>query len=126
RVGGARDDRVDDIGGQYQVSRLVLEILVVGLGLQTFHRTALTAEHVERVADGAAQRNQIENPAGRLATRLRRRGLLPGGGCVSLYLREEHAITGAQVVLTLTQAGLGRLEGRIIGDGLPDHRVQLR
>jgi hypothetical protein len=39
-----------------QVGRLALVTLVVGLGPQAFHRPALASEHVERVADGAAQR----------------------------------------------------------------------
>jgi hypothetical protein len=61
--------------------------------------------------------NQIEDRAG-VCSLLRRRGALPAGGSPASDLREEHAITGAQVVLALAQAGLGRLEGRIVGDGL--------
>ena len=76
RVGGARDAGVDDICGQRQVGRLARVTLVVGLGPQTFHRPALTTEHVERVADGAAQCNQIEDRAGRLRALLQRRGAL--------------------------------------------------
>ena len=84
RVGRPRDAGIDDVGGQRQVGCLGLITLGLGLRPQTFNRTSLAAEHVERVADGAAGGKQIENRAGRLRALLHRRGELSAGGHSSL------------------------------------------
>jgi len=37
--------------------------LVVSLGLQAFYRSTFTAEYIQRVADGATQREHLEDAA---------------------------------------------------------------
>ena len=65
-VRGLGDDRVDDVREQRDVGRMLGGALHVDLGGHPLELAPLAAEHIERVARGGGEREQIEDARARI------------------------------------------------------------
>jgi hypothetical protein len=118
------------IAGQREIGRLELEQLVLRHGVQILHRAEIGAPDIRSEAHRELVGHQRKLGLRSLCWNRRHLAWIGNQklrGCrIARDLRKKHAALGQRVVVGDLDRALGRLQGRIMLDRLPDEIVERR